>query len=74
MDRGQLRYCHAKYCRAHEIGYITFVDAIDSMCGPAFEYTKEDFLNDASQEEWDEWEQKAAELELPLDYYLAEFV
>ena len=44
------------------------------MCGPAFEYTREDFLNDASQEEWDEWEQKAAELELPLDYYLAEFV
>jgi hypothetical protein len=44
------------------------------MCGPAFEYTREDFLNDASPEEWDEWEQKAAELELPLDYYLAEFV
>ena len=44
------------------------------MCGPVFEYSREDFLNDASQEEWDEWEQKAAELELPLDYYLAEFV
>ena len=44
------------------------------MCGPAFEYTREDFLNDASPEEWDAWEQKAAELELPLDYYLAEFV
>lgn len=44
------------------------------MCGPAFEYTFEDFLNDASQEEWDEWEQRAAELELPLDYYLQEFV
>ena len=44
------------------------------MCGPAFEYTFEDFLNDASQEEWDEWESKAAELELPLDYYLQEFV
>ena len=44
------------------------------MCGPAFEYTREDFFNDASQQEWDEWEQKAAELEMPLDYYLAEFV
>jgi hypothetical protein len=44
------------------------------MCGPVFEYTREDFLNDASPQEWDEWEQKAAELELPLDYYLAEFV
>ena len=44
------------------------------MCGPAFEYTRQDFLNDASQEEWDEWEQNAAELELPLDYYIAEFV
>ena len=44
------------------------------MCGPAFEYTREDFFNDASPEEWAEWEQKASELELPLDYYLAEFV
>ena len=44
------------------------------MCGPAFEYTREDFFNDASPAEWDEWEQKAAELELPLDYYLEEFV
>jgi hypothetical protein len=45
-----------------------------SMCGPIFDYTFEDFLNDASQEEWDEWESKAAELDLPLDYYLQEFV
>jgi hypothetical protein len=44
------------------------------MCGPQFEYTFQDFLNDASPEEWDEWETKAAELELPLDYYIAEFV
>jgi hypothetical protein len=44
------------------------------MCGPVFEYSREDFLNDASPEEWDAWEQKASELELPLDYYLAEFV
>ena len=44
------------------------------MCGPMFEYTREDFLNDASAEEWAEWEQKASELELPLDYYIAEFV
>ena len=44
------------------------------MCGPVFEYSREDFLNDASPKEWDEWESKAAELELPLDYYPAEFV
>jgi len=44
------------------------------MCGPAFEYTWEDFFNDASQQEWKEWEERAAELELPLDYYLEEFV
>jgi hypothetical protein len=44
------------------------------MCGPMFEYTREDFLSDASPEEWAEWEQKASELELPLDYYIAEFV
>jgi hypothetical protein len=44
------------------------------MCGPAFDYSREDFLNDAAPEEWAEWEQKASELELPLDYYIAEFV
>jgi hypothetical protein len=44
------------------------------MCGPAFDYTFEDFLNDASPEEWAEWENKAAELELPVDYYVQEFV
>lgn len=44
------------------------------MCGPAPEYSFQDFLNDASSEEWKEWEKKAAELELPLDYYVAEFV
>ena len=44
------------------------------MCGPAFDYTFQDFLNDASQQEWDEWETKASELELPLDYYIQEFV
>jgi hypothetical protein len=37
-------------------------------------FRSEDFLNDASPEEWAEWESKAAELELPLDYYIAEFV
>lgn len=37
-------------------------------------YTFEDFLEDATPEEWDQWEQTAAELELPLDYYLQEFV
>jgi hypothetical protein len=56
------------------IGYVYFRSQLMPMCGPAFEYTFEDFLNDASQEEWDEWESKAAELELPLDYYLQEFV
>jgi len=45
------------------------------MNGPVFdEYTFEDFLEDATPEEWDEWEQTAAELELPIDYYLLEFV
>jgi hypothetical protein len=44
------------------------------MCGPTFEYTHQDFLNDASDEEWDEWEQKAAELEVTVDYYVQEFV
>jgi hypothetical protein len=44
------------------------------MCGPAFDYTFQDFINDAEPEEWAEWERKATELELPLDYYIAEFV
>ena len=44
------------------------------MCGPAFDYSFEDFINDASQQEWDEWETNAAKLELPLDYYIQEFV
>ena len=38
------------------------------------DYTFQDFINDAEPEEWAEWEQKAAELELPVDYYVAEFV
>lgn len=38
------------------------------------EYTFQDFLNDASPEEWDEWEQQAAELEVTLDYYVQEFM
>jgi hypothetical protein len=37
-------------------------------------YTFQDFLEDASPEDWDQWEQSAAELELPLDYYIQEFV
>ena len=44
------------------------------MCGPAPEYTFQDFLSDASDEEWEEWESIADELELPLDYYIHEFV
>jgi hypothetical protein len=54
--------------------YITFSSKFKPMCGPAFEYTFEDFLNDASPEEWAEWEKKAAELEVTVDYYVAEFV
>ena len=45
----------------------------NSMCGPV-DYTFEDFLNDASEEEWAEWEKEAEKLELTLDYYIAEFV
>ena len=59
------------------VGYVTHVVAIDPetiMCGPAFEYTFEDFISDASDKEWDEWESEAARLELPLDYYIYEFV
>lgn len=59
--------------RDHGLWYLKLTNQI-SMCGPAFDYTREDFLNDASPEEWEAWEQKASELELPLDYYLAEFV
>ena len=44
------------------------------MCGPVFEYSFEDYINDASQEEWNTWESEAARLELPLDYYIQEFV
>ena len=59
------------------VGYVTHVVAIHPetiMCGPAFEYTFEDFIADASDEEWNEWESEAARLELPLDYYIHEFV
>ena len=59
------------------VGYVTWVIAIRTpkvMCGPAFEYTFEDFLADASDAEWDEWESEANRLELPLDYYIQEFV
>tara|TARA_B110000503_G_scaffold37585_1_gene61452 strand:+ start:515 stop:649 length:135 start_codon:yes stop_codon:yes gene_type:complete len=44
------------------------------MCGPAFDYTFEDFLSDASEEEWDQWESSAAELEIPVNYYVLEFI
>ena len=43
------------------------------MCGP-IDYTFQDFLNDASPEEWVEWEQKASELEVTVDYYVQEFM
>jgi hypothetical protein len=55
-------------------GLVQHSTPIKYMCGPAFKYTFEDFLNDASDAEWDEWETKAADLELPLDYYIQEFV
>jgi len=54
--------------------YIAFNSKFKPMCGPAFEYTFEDFLNDASPEEFAEWEKNAAELEVTVDYYVAEFV
>ena len=44
------------------------------MCGPPIDYKFDDFLNDASEEEWAQWESIADELELPLDYYIHEFV
>lgn len=44
------------------------------MCGPGFEYTFEDFLNDASEEEWMEWELAASVLEIPVNYYVLEFI
>jgi len=46
----------------------------NSMCGPAFDYTFSDFLNDASDEEWAEWEAEAAKLGLTVDYYVQEFL
>ena len=67
LAQDPLEYCHV-------VGYCNCSSKLIAMCGPVFEYSREDFLNDASPEEWDEWEQKAAELELPLDYYLEEFV
>ncbi len=67
---------HIGACKApHPPGTLhSFLKHPNIMCGPAFEYTFEDFLNDASDAEWDEWEQKAAELELPVDYYVQEFI
>ena len=44
------------------------------MCGPNFEYTLQDYINDAEPHEWAEWEKNAYELELPIDYYILEFV
>ena len=38
------------------------------------DYTFQDFINDAEPEEWAEWEQKAAELEVTVDYYVQEFI
>ena len=44
------------------------------MCGPVPDYTFNDFLSDASEEEWKQWEKNAAELEIPLEYYIFEFL
>lgn len=68
------RVAQGGLCSATWSDIVPSLSQLIQMCGPVFEYSREDFLNDASPEEWDEWEQKAAELELPLDYYLAEFV
>ena len=43
------------------------------MCGP-IDYTFQDFINYASLEDWAEWEQKASELEVTVDYYVQEFI
>ena len=43
------------------------------MCGP-IDYTWQAFINDAFPEEWAEWEQKASELEVTVDYYVQEFI
>ena len=37
-------------------------------------YTLQDYLNDASYEQWQEWEASAALLEVTVDYYVQEFV
>ena len=65
---------HVNLPNGSDSWYITFVRLKSLMCGPAPEYTFQDFLNDAYDEEWVEWEKKAAELEIPLDYYIQEFV
>ena len=44
------------------------------MCGPPIDYTFDDFLNDASEEEWAQWEYAASILEIPVDYYVLEFI
>jgi hypothetical protein len=36
------------------------------------DYTWQDFINDASPEQWAEWEQEASELEVTVDYYIQE--
>ncbi len=47
------------------------------MCGPMFDTYEDDWnAREAmyDDEDWMRWEKEAAELELPVDYYVAEFV
>lgn len=37
-------------------------------------YTLQDYIRDAEPDEWIEWEKRASELEITVDYYLLEFV
>ncbi len=46
------------------------------MCGPVFDSEDNWIVMEANDDDaqWAQWEKEAAELELPLDYYIAEFV
>lgn len=51
--------------------YITVVPDTFPMLS---DYTFDDYINDASDEDWVRWENEASKLELPLNYYIMEFV
>lgn len=47
------------------------------MITPVFDSFEDDWIATEAMwddEEWMQWEKEAAELELPVDYYVAEFV